>query len=111
MVVSLPLHLNLKKILINKMKYIGVLNVIVKRLNFEDFKREFIRYDRENQFSEDGLMEVYESISGYQNKVEVIDVIGICTEYSELTPNEYQDYQDQSFIIKKLINGNILIKH
>ncbi len=85
--------------------------MIVKRLSFEDFMREFIRYDRQNQFSKDGLMGVYESLSGYQNQVEVVDVIGICTEYSELTPNEYQDYQDQSIIVKKLINGNILIKH
>jgi hypothetical protein len=85
--------------------------MIVKRLNYENFKREFIRYDRENQFSEDGLIEVYESLCGYQDQVEVVDVIRICTEYSEVTPNEYQDYQDQSIIIKKLINGNILIKH
>jgi hypothetical protein len=84
--------------------------MIVKRLSFEDFKYEFERYSRENQFSEEALERIYSILNRGQDKIEVIDVIEICSVFSELSLEELREYSNE-MVISELKNGKYLIRH
>ncbi len=83
--------------------------MLVKRLNYEDLKNEFIRYAREEQFSEDALEAIYALIN--EDKVEVVDVIKFCSTYSEITPEEFKEYYSKDINVRRLLNGKYLVRH
>lgn len=60
-------------------------------LKFSDFTKAFRDYGRENQFSFEGLSLIYDYITEYEREsgeeVE-LDVIGICCDWSEDSPEE-----------------------
>lgn len=62
--------------------------MIVKTYDLHDFKREFERYDRGNQFSDEALEELFNYYNGFCDNIEM-DVIGICCEWTE-----YEDLDD-----------------
>ena len=56
-----------------------------------DFRDAFRQYDRANSFSYDGYRVLFEFLEEYEDSTgsEVeLDVIGLCCEYSEGTPDE-----------------------
>ncbi|ERJ12514.1 hypothetical protein [Haloplasma contractile] len=86
--------------------------MIVKRLKYDEFKNEFHRYSRENQFSDEALKEIYILLNKKINTIEILDVIGICSIFSELTTTEYMDIKNNSSSkISELNNGKYLIRH
>lgn len=84
--------------------------MIVKRLSLEEFKYEFERYSRQEQFSEEALERIYSILNRSQNRIEVIDVIEICSVFSELSLDELREYSEE-MIISELNNGKYLIRH
>ena len=85
--------------------------MIVKRLSFEDFKSEFKRYSRENQFSEEALERIYSILNKGQDKIEILDVIEICSVFSELSIEEAREYDLNDITVRELKNGKYLIRH
>lgn len=83
--------------------------MIVKMLSYDDYKHEFKRYSRENQFSEDALKEIYSSAN--EDKIKLLDVIEICSYYSEITPEEFEEYYSNDINVRKLLNGKYLVRH
>lgn len=71
--------------------------MIIKSFDLYDFKREFERYDRGNNFSDEALEELYNYYDDLNEPYE-LDVIEICcnwTEYESL--EEYaKEYMDES---------------
>jgi hypothetical protein len=84
---------------------------IVKQINFHDFQREFIEYDRADQYSYEGLQalfEYYEELSeGIREPIE-LDVIAICCDWTEYNARnlftEFAPYQDMASPDGKVIN-------
>ena len=68
---------------------------IIKRLSFYDFKRAFEDYGREEQFSLEGLEELYNFLED-EPQDEELDVIGLCCEFTEYESLEalQEDYED-----------------
>lgn len=64
---------------------------IVKTIDFSDFREAFRAYDRTENFSRQGLEVLFEYLEelsdGIGEPVE-LDVIGLCCDYSEDTPEE-----------------------
>lgn len=71
--------------------------MIIKSFDLYDFKREFERYGRSNNFSDEAMEELYNYYDDLDEPYE-LDVIGICcnwTEYESL--EEYaKEYMDES---------------
>lgn len=63
-----------------------------KTINFNEFKQEFKNYNRENQFSENGLKAIFEYIEEFENDTKEeyeLDVIELCCEFAE-----YEDFDE-----------------
>jgi hypothetical protein len=60
-------------------------------ITFYDFERAFVAHGRENQFSNDGLRVLYdwlEDLSDDTGTEYDLDVIALCCEFSEDTPED-----------------------
>jgi hypothetical protein len=60
-------------------------------IDFADFREAFRRYDRENRYSREGLMMLFDYFESYEEETgqEIeLDVIAICCEYDE---NHWED--------------------
>lgn len=81
-----------------------------KVTNLKDFVEEFEKKDRSENFSIDGLIELFyffiENFDDY-----LLDVIEICCNYSEVDEDELREleYDNKDNVIKKLDNGKYLI--
>lgn len=56
------------------------------RVNLSDFRDAFRSAGRKDQFSYDGLAVLFEYLD--DEKDYVLDVVAVCCDYSEMTPNE-----------------------
>ena len=55
-------------------------------VNLYSFRQSFINYDRENQFSYNGLTSLFEYLEQYEEDTDTeieLDVIALCCEYTE----------------------------
>ena len=55
-------------------------------VNFSDFYNAFIRMDRKNDFSYEGLRVLFDYLEGYEEDIGErieLDVIGFCCDYNE----------------------------
>jgi hypothetical protein len=74
---------------------------IVQTVDFNDFRNAFCEFDRENQFTYEGLATLYRYLEDLSDEIKEpidLDVIGICCDYTEYTPEElfesFAPYQD-----------------
>lgn len=65
--------------------------MLYKSLNFDRFRDEFIRLDRGNQFSYEGLQELFDYYENFDEPVE-FDVIGICCDWCEVDEKPSDDF-------------------
>ena len=96
---------------------------IIKELSFNDFKKEFEDYNRDKQFSLQGLSALYDYVlelsdeSGENYKLDVIELCTTFTEYESISQalKEYDlsTYHQlaESTVILPLDDGNIIIQN
>jgi len=86
-----------------------------KTINLYDFRQEFINYNRQNQFSYEGLEALFNHLEDFEDSTGTeyeLDVVGLCiefTEYKDLAEfwkdfdeEEYQtieDIQKRTYVI------------
>jgi hypothetical protein len=64
---------------------------IVKTVNLHDFRQAFRDYNRADNFSHEGLEVLFDYLEGFSEDLGEpieLDVIALCCEYSEDTPEE-----------------------
>lgn len=64
------------------------------KVNFEDFKNKFTSRDRIINFSNNGLVLLYDFLKDYEEETGEeleLDVVGLCCEFTEYTVNELID--------------------
>lgn len=95
--------------------------MIIKELDFYDFKREFEEYDRVEKFSLAGLSALYDLITEYaedSGEPFKLDVIGLCCDFTEYDTIEeaLEDYGmedleelERNTTIKELRNNGLLV--
>ena len=102
---------------------------MVKVLSYYEFVNEFHSMDRGNQFTNAGLLGLYEMLEEYEDATGepfVVDVIGLCCDYSEYgdaleavddyTTEQFEDesealewLQEKTQVIE-LDNGGVIIQ-
>ena len=96
---------------------------IIKELNFYDFKREFEDYNRDKQFTLQGLSALYEYVlelsedSGENYNIDVIELCTTFTEYESVN-QALEDYGltnygqlEENTIVLPLDDGKIIIQN
>jgi hypothetical protein len=92
---------------------------IYKELTFYDFAEEFKRYNRENQFTREGLSALYDYLDQEHEFEYLLDVIGLCVEFTEYQSFEeflkdydgietLEDLQDETLTIETPSGGLII---
>lgn len=96
---------------------------IIKELSFYDFKKEFKDYNRDKQFTLQGLSALYEyvlELSDESGENYTLDVIELCTTFTEyesvgqaLRDYDLHNYHQlaESTVILPLDDGNIIIQN
>ena len=96
---------------------------LFKEISFFDFEREFIRYDRQDQFSREGLSYIYdllEELSLGTGEDIPLDVISICCDFTEYRDKEeaFQEHGVESLeelrdytLAEELENGGVIIQN
>lgn len=71
--------------------------MIIKQFGLYNFKREFERYNREDNFSDEALNELFDYYDSFSEPYE-LDVIEICCNWTEYETLEdfVKDYMDES---------------
>ena len=95
---------------------------IIKELNFYDFKREFEDYNRNDQFTLQGLSALYEyvlelsEVSGENYNIDVIELCTTFTEYESVNQaledyglTNYGQLEDKTIVLP-LDDGKIIIQ-
>jgi len=61
---------------------------MLARLNFDDFIDYFKDYHRKDQFSYEGFMVLWDHLESFEQEY-MLDVVGLCTEYVEIDPEDF----------------------
>lgn len=97
--------------------------MIIKSFDLYDFRREFERYDRGNNFSDEGLEELFDYYDSFPEPYE-LDVIEICCNWTEYETLEdfakaymdesdfegLEEYEKKDLIFEELDNNTYYIK-
>lgn len=70
---------------------------MIQTINISDFRNAFHQMGRGNQFSYKGLELIFNYFEQYEqdiNEAMELDVIAICCDISEMTPQEISQYYD-----------------
>lgn len=82
-------------------------------INLNQFRQAFFDMGRHNQFSSDGLRVLFEALEQYEDDTgeeTELDVIALCCEYSEETPEQIAAMYDLEWVQEQSENNEEFIK-
>lgn len=82
-------------------------------VNLQQFRQAFFDMGRHNQFSSDGLRVLFEALEQYEDETgeeTELDVIALCCEYSENTPEQIAVMYDLEWVKEQSENNEEFIK-
>lgn len=74
---------------------------------FNDFCDAFRRMDRTDHFSEKGMQALYDYLQEIDDHYH-LDVIGLCSQYQELSDKELEDNENPDLIVRSFDGGAIV---
>ena len=82
--------------------------MLYKELSENEFVYEFERYDRQDNFTKEALLYLYDELNNNENNIE-IDVISICCDYSEYTIEEAKYQYSETINFNNSLNNESFI--
>jgi hypothetical protein len=82
--------------------------MIFKEINKSNFVYEFELYNRQDNFTEQGLLCLYEKLNNFENDIK-LDVISICCDYSEYTIEEAKYQYSETISFNNSLNDECFI--
>jgi hypothetical protein len=82
--------------------------MIFKEISENDFVYEFERYDRQDNFTKQGLSCLYNELNNFENDIK-LDVISICCDYSEYSIEEAKCQYSDTISFNNSLNNECFI--